>query len=94
MSNSTYNDTKNHGENIEITIVGNTSFSMYSDDYSAEHISITHYDNGNVNVAFILNGEYITNNALGILTIFKTIKNPHKHFYLTIKEFEQRFKMI
>lgn len=76
---------------VTVDYVGETVQSTIADDYEAEHIGITHYNNGNTEVAFKHQGNWITNNALGNLVIFK-VKN--KFYFLPKKKFEDQFEKI
>jgi hypothetical protein len=82
-----YRDNKT-GQVVEV--IGETEFSHIADDPTAEHIGISHMDNGNAEVVFILDDKMITNNALGILVIFK---KGWKNWYLPKKVFEGDFKV-
>lgn len=73
-----------------VEFVGETVQSFIADDPSAEHIGMTHYGNGNVEVALKYNGEWITNNALGTVVIFK---EKHRHYFLPKDKFHKQFQI-
>jgi hypothetical protein len=75
----------------EVGFIGETVMSHIADDPSAEHISMTHYGNGNVEVAFRADNNWIANNALGVLVIFRI---QSKHYYLPKSEFYKQFEFI
>lgn len=80
----------NHANQNIVEYIGETVQSFIADDPSAEHVGMTNYLNGNAEVAFKYNGEWVTNNALGTIVIFK---ERNRHFFLPKARFEKDFKI-